>query len=212
MTSTSSDIIGNCIRSIIYMPSKTANVNTIYIDPCFCGFACRQQDIFCISLYLAVEATKECDVDMSGEFTEPFRDVVWVTKSVYDENGEVNGTPYLSDLGAALKAAIHRNKHLGQSNQDTIYFRASRDIAQHMVADIRNGYWEEKDKVSDAMLKKRNKGKTGLLWHKGKPYLWKMPSMRRSPATDNLCPLCGQPDPGSHILGDCAHPEMRKMV
>jgi len=37
--------------------------------------------------------------------------------------------------------------------------------------------------------------------------------MRGGPvAIDNLCPLCGQPDSRSHILGGCAHPEMRKMV
>jgi len=29
---------------------------------------------------------------------------------------------------------------------------------------------------------------------------------------NNLCPLCGQPDSGSHNLGGCAHPEMREMV
>jgi len=76
---------------------------------------------------LAVEATKEWDVDMSGDYTEPFGNMVWVTKPVYGENGEVNEAPYLSDLGPALKTAIHRNKRLGQSNQETIYFRAWRD-------------------------------------------------------------------------------------
>ena len=75
---------------------------------------------------LAEEATKEWDVDMSGDYTELFGDMVWVTKSVY-VNGEVNGAAYLSDLRPALRTAIHRNKHLGQSNQDTIYFRAWRD-------------------------------------------------------------------------------------
>jgi len=65
-----------------------------------------------------------------------------------------------------------------QSNQDTIYFRAWRDTAQHMVADISNGYWEEEGKVPDAMLRNTNKAKTGQLWHKGKAYLWKMPYMR----------------------------------
>ncbi len=54
---------------------------------------------------------------MSGEYVEPFGDKIWVTKSVYDENGEVNGAPFLSDLGDALKTAVHRNKYLGQSNQ-----------------------------------------------------------------------------------------------
>ncbi len=82
-----------------------------------------------------------------------------------------------------------------------------------MVADISNGYWEEGGKVPDAMLRNTNKAKTGQLWHKGKAYLWKMPYMRGGPvATDSLCPLCSQPDSGSHILGGCAHPEMKKMV
>ncbi|DBA88267.1 TPA: hypothetical protein ACH3X1_016561 [Trebouxia sp. C0004] len=88
---------------------------------------------------------------MSGEYTEPFGDMVWVTKFVCDENGEGSGRASLSDLGAALKTAIHRNKYLAQSNQDTMYFRAWRDNVQHMVADS-NGYWEEDGKVPDAML------------------------------------------------------------
>ena len=108
-----------------------------------------------------MEATKQWDVDMSGDNTERFGDMVWVTKSVYDENGEVKEAQYLSDLGPALRIAIHRNKRLGQSNQDTIYFRAWRDIAQHMVAGISNEYWEEEGKVPDAMLRNTNKAKTG---------------------------------------------------
>ena len=27
-----------------------------------------------------------------------------------------------------------------------------------------------------------------------------------------MCPLCGQPDSGSHMLGGCTHPEVKKMV
>ena len=162
---------------------------------------------------LAVEACEQWDVDMCEEHIEPFEDMIWVTKSLYDENGEVNGAPYLSDLEDALKTSIHCNKHLGQSNRDTIYFRAWRDIAQHMVADVSNGYWEEDGKVTDAMLRNTNKAKTGQLWHKGKAYLWKMPYTRGGPvATDNRCPLCSQPDSGSHILGGCAHPEMKMII
>jgi hypothetical protein len=117
-----------------------------------------------------------------------------VTK--YDENGKAKGTPYLSDLGPALKTAIHRDKHWDSP-----------------IADISNGYWEEEGKVPDAMLRNTNKAKTGQLWHKGKAYLWKMPYMRGDPVTtDNLCPMCSQPDSGSHILGGFAHPEMKKMV
>ncbi len=75
-----------------------------------------------------MEATKDWDVGMSGECTEPFGLMVWTTKSVYDKNGKVNETAYLSDSGAALSA---------HSNQDTMH------CAAFMVADR---YWEEEGK------------------------------------------------------------------
>ena len=63
------------------------------------------------------------------------------------------------------------------------------------------------------MLRNTNKAKTGQLWHQGKAYLWKMPYLQGGPvATDNLCPLCSQPDSGNHILGGCAHPGMKETV
>ena len=111
---------------------------------------------------LAVEATKQRDVNMRGDYTEPFGDMVWVTKSMYDEHGEVNGAQYLSDSGPALKTAIHRNKRLGQSNQDTICCAVSRR-ARHCAAYGRR-HWEEEGKVPDAMLRNTNKPKTGQLW------------------------------------------------
>ena len=48
--------------------------------------------------------------------------MICATESMHDENGEVNGAPDLSDLGDALKTAIYRSRHLGHSNQVTIYF------------------------------------------------------------------------------------------
>ena len=160
-----------------------------------------------------MEATKEWDITLSETHTAPFNDMTWVTKLLYDENSEVNGAPALADLQDSLRNAIHGKQHLGQANQDTIYFQAWKGIAQHISPDISNGYWEEEGKVTDAMLRNVNKSKTGQIWHKGKAFLWKMPYMPGWPiATDNLCPLCGKPDSQSHILGGCAHPEMKKMV
>ena len=119
----------------------------------------------------------------------------------------------MADLQDSLRNAIHGKQHLGQANQDTIYFQAWKGIAQHISTDISNGYWEEEGKVTDAMLRNVNKSKTGQIWHKGKAFLWKMPYMPGWPiATDSMCPLCGEPDSQSHILGGCAHPEMKKMV
>lgn len=92
---------------------------------------------------LAVKATKEWDTDLSEHHTEPFNDMVWVTKLLYAKNGKVNVTPYLADLQDSLRKAIHNKQHLGQANQGTIYFQACKGNAQHICPDISNGYWEE---------------------------------------------------------------------
>ena len=83
--------------------------------------------------------------------------MIWVTRDLLDENGEVNDAPFLSDMGDSLKGVVHTHKRLGQSNQDTIYFRARSDIAQYVNAGISTRYWEEEEKVSDAMLRNINK-------------------------------------------------------
>ena len=70
---------------------------------------------------LAVAATKEWDIDFSEHHTAPLDDMIWVTKLLY---GEVNGAPILADLQDSLRKAIHGKQHLGQANQDTIYFQA----------------------------------------------------------------------------------------
>ena len=85
-----------------------------------------------------------------------------MTKLLYDENGEVNGAPVLADLQDSLRNAIHGKQHLGQANQDTIYFQAWKGIAQHISPDISNGYWEEEGRVTDAMLRNVNKDRANL--------------------------------------------------
>ena len=81
---------------------------------------------------LALEATKEWDIDLSEHHTAPLNHMIWVTKLLYDETGVVNGAPVLADLQGSLRNAIHGKQQLGQANQDTIYFHAWKGIAQHI--------------------------------------------------------------------------------
>ncbi|DBA76386.1 TPA: hypothetical protein ACH3X1_010093 [Trebouxia sp. C0004] len=99
------------IKQLLTRPQRQQNISIVQVKS---HIQIRRNEI---ADALAVEATEEWDVDMSADYTEAFGDVIWVTKSVYDENGEVNGAPYLSDLGPALKTVIHRNKRLGQSTK-----------------------------------------------------------------------------------------------
>ena len=60
------------------------------------------------------------------------------------------------------------------------------------------------------MLKNVLKCRFSQLWHMGKAHMFKIPG---GPITTNdACPLCGQPDSGSHMLGGCSHPEIKKMT
>ena len=63
------------------------------------------------------------------------------------------------------------------------------------------------------MLRNILKSRYSQLWHMGKAHMFKMPYFPGGAiATSNACPLCGPPDSGSHILGGCLHPEMKKMM
>ena len=54
------------------------------------------------------------------------------------------------------------------------------------------------------------KSRFSQLWH---IHMFRVPYFRGSPiATNDACPLCGQPDSRSHMLGGCLHPEMKKMT
>ena len=56
------------------------------------------------------------------------------------------------------------------------------------------------------------KSRTGQLWNKNMAYRQKMPYLSgQARATNADCPLCGDHDGISHMLGSCAHPMMKAM-
>ena len=63
------------------------------------------------------------------------------------------------------------------------------------------------------MLRNVLKCRFSQLWHMGKARMFNMPYFPGGPvASNDACPLCGQLDSGSHMLGGCSHPEIKKIT
>ena len=153
------------------------------------------------------------DVDMSDELVEPYDDMFWIKQSFKDSQGAENSEQFLRNLQDCAKAAIHDKCKLGRSNTDTTMVRAWRGVEDDLMQDITCGFWEEDHKVNDAMLRNVLKCRFSQLWHMGKAHMFRMPYFPGGPvATNDACPLCGQPDSGSHMLGGCSHPKMKKLT
>ena len=149
---------------------------------------------------------------MSDHFVEPYDDMPWLRSITKDDHGNDREGPFLRDLRDSLKTAIHDQQRLGQTNQQAKYVQYWREVLKHVRQDISSGYWEEENKVSDAMLRNTNKYKWGQIWNMGKAWMWQVPYFQGGaiPRKSN-CPLCGEHDSGGHILESCSHPEMKKM-
>ena len=129
----------------------------------------------------------------------------WLRRIEKDREGNECDGQFLRNLNGSLLEALHHKHRLGQSNQDAKYVQYWRNVQQHVLADISNGYWDETAITDPA--------KRGQLWHMGRAWLYKAPYMKgQDVATNCNCPLCGLQDAGGHILGGCTHPEMRKLI
>ena len=146
-------------------------------------------------------------VDMSTELTEPILRHVLDQKLVLNNEGAEDGNQFLRNLQDSAKAAVHARHRLRQANQDTTKVQAWRKVEEFVMKDVSYGFWEDQHRVNDAMLRNILKSRYSQLWHMGKAHMFRVPYFPGGPiATSNACPLCGQPDSGSHMLGGCLHP------
>ena len=153
------------------------------------------------------------NVDMSDDLIGPYDDMFWIKQPLQDNQGSESSEQFLRNLQDCAKVAVHAKHRLGQTNQDTTMVRAWRKVEDEIVQDISCGFWEEEHKVNDATLRNVLKCRFSQVWHMGKAHMFKMPYFAGGPvATSNACPLCGQPDSGSHMLGGCSHREMKKLT
>ena len=138
--------------------------------------------------------------------------MTWLRRIEKDREGNDCEGQFLRNLTDSLQEALHHKHKLGQSNQDAKYVQYWRNVQEHVLADISNGYWDETT-ITDPAKRNTNKYKWGQLWHMGKAWLYKAPYMKGQAIASNCkCPLCGLQDSGGHILGGCTHPGNKKLI
>ena len=147
---------------------------------------------------VAGEATASAEIDLSGEHTEPYKDMAWLRRVEKDQEGNDCDGQFLRNLNDSLQEALHNKHKLGQSNQDAKYVQYWRNVQEHVLADISNGYWDETT-ITDPAKRNTNKYKWGQLWHMGKAWLYKVPYMKGQDVVRNCnCPVT----PGALIVTD----------
>ena len=113
------------------------------------------------------------------------------------------------DLNSSTKSSIKPHSQIGNANL-TQYVQLWKGIEASTVPNIHEASWNT-PAVTLPMLRNTLKARYGQLWNKHMAFIRNMPYRNGlGVARNDSCPLCGQPDSGSHILGGCGHPEMKK--
>ena len=111
----------------------------------------------------------------------------------------------------SLKSTIHSKLRLGQSNQDSVWFKAWQDILEYTEPKYTNAFWNM-PQVTGPMITNLLKCRQGNLWTMKLAFQRNMAYMKGLPnATTDQCPLCHMPDSTGHMLGGCMHREMKAM-
>ena len=116
-------------------------------------------------------------------------DMFWIKQSLKNSPGIESSEHFLCNLQDCAKAAVHDKHKLGGANQNTKMVRAWRGMANDLMQDITCGFWEEDQKVNDAMLRNVLKCRFSQLWHMVKAHMFKMPYFPGGPVATDACPL-----------------------
>ena len=154
------------------------------------------------------------NMDVSQDHLEDFKDKYWPKHKVTQQNGrgeEVTHWQNVRDLKTSLKDVIHDKLKLGQSNQDSVYFKAWQDVYEHMAPEYTNAFWNM-PRVSSKTITNLLKTRQGNTWTMKLAMQRNMAYRKGQPkATHDRCPLCNKPDSAGHLLGGCSHKEMKAL-
>lgn len=120
----------------------------------------------------------------------------------------------LSNLTHAVTAACTTTiePRFAGSYQSTMA-AAWRNIAVDLD-EVNEHLWKDRS-ITWSTLVQVMKYRWGCLWTAARAAQCKMPYMSRPVRFDAegkaLCPLCGKPDSGAHIMGECTHKDMKKL-
>ena len=111
------------------------------------------------------------------------------------------------NLTSSLSRALRRSFRLGYSDANSLYAKLWRDVNPMMLPGASNLFWDQftrgSKKLKTCTVRNALKLRHGTFWNAKlarrfqKPYLGK--------TSDGKCPLCKNPDSGTHVLGGCTH-------
>ncbi|DBA68936.1 TPA: hypothetical protein ACH3X2_013253 [Trebouxia sp. C0005] len=107
------------------------------------------------------------DVDVSNEYLESFSNKFWPKHKITKQHQDETTTDHwqnVRDLKRTLKSVIHSKLRLGQSNQDSVYFRAWQDVHKHIAPEYSNAFWND-PQVSTAAITSILKTRQGNTWN-----------------------------------------------
>jgi hypothetical protein len=129
----------------------------------------------------------------------------WPARREQPENSEQTRT-HLPDITDSLKEHMQQRYQLGNASTTGIYWRSWQAVLQHAVKAASNRFLHD-PQVTLAQKRAILCYRTGTLYNAKLAVRF-----GHHTAAGDLCPLCGTPDSGGHILSGCQHASIRNMV
>lgn len=111
-------------------------------------------------------------------------------------------TAPLSNLTTALSRLVRPVYEMGMYNSDSVYYQAYQHVAD--TSHPASHHFITSPKVTHTSRR------LALKYRGGGIYTAKL-AHRYGRSDTTACPLCGQPDSQSHLLGGCSHAEMKSL-
>ena len=134
-----------------------------------------------------------------------------VAQQIADLRATEDDSWQAQNLSTSLSRALSWSCRLGYSNVEAVYVRLWRDVQPMLVPEHSHLFWDRfsrgGNRVKTGTVRNALRLRYGAFWNAKlavrfqKPYLGK--------PSDGKCPLCKQPDSGTHTLGACTHRQMK---
>ena len=116
----------------------------------------------------------------------------------------------LANLSHALKQEGRQRFQTGQAN-NTLYTDLWEAILPELDVQASNAFWTSKS-VTATQVKHTLKVRSGQIWTMRRARIVRMPYFRGCSVPNHIsCPLCGQADSTSHMLGECGDRDMKSI-
>ena len=125
------------------------------------------------------------------------------TAAAADGKGAEDDKWQARNLTSSLSRALRRSCRLGYSDANSLYAKLWRDVNPMILPSASHLFWDQFTRSSKQLktctVRNALKLRHGTFWNAKlarrfqKPYLGK--------ASDGKCPLCKNPDSGTHVLG-----------